>query len=445
MIERPPVKYAKSGDASIAYQVLGDGPIDVVLVLGFISHLDLFWDHPLFVRAAERFASFSRVIMFDKRGVGLSDPVSFAPTLEQRMDDLTAVMDAAGSESAVLFGSSEGGPMSILFASTYPDRTRALVLYGAMARSTYADDYPWAAPKEALLESVESFLGPTWGTGASIEIFSPSTADDPAMREWDARFERQSASPAMVAQLVQMFFDIDVRHALATISAPTLVLHRNGDRVVNIRAARYIADQIPDAKLVELEGVDHSLLAGDIDSVVDEIEEFLTGIRPTREPERVLATVLFTDIVGSTAKAAELGDSAWRQVLGQHQRIVRDQLSRHRGVQVKDTGDGVLATFDGPARAVRCAVAIRDAVESLGLQIRAGLHTGECELLDGDVGGIAVNTASRITDLAVPGEVLVSRTVKDLVAGSGIAFTERGSYELKGVPDRWELLAVTGV
>ena len=445
MVERPQVKYAKSGEVNVAYQVFGEGDIDLVLVFGFISHLDLFWDGAPFVEMAAKLGKFARVIMFDKRGVGLSDPVATVPTLEERMDDVRAVMDAAGSKQAVVMGSSEGGPMAILFASTFPERTRALILYGSMARTTEDGDYPWAASEEALRESTQTFMAPDWGSGSSVEIFSPSLADQPGSREFYARLERMSASPSMVLQLMEMFLQIDVRHVLPSIHVPTLILHRKGDKVVNVRAARYLAEQIEGSRLIELDGVDHNMLAGDTTVVLEEIEEFITGVRPVREPDRVLATVMFTDIVDSTRTAAEMGDARWREVLEEHQRIVRTQLGVYRGVEVKNTGDGVLATFDGPARAVRCAVAITDAVEMLGLRVRVGIHTGECELIGNDVGGIAVHTAARVSALAGPGEVLVSRTVKDLVAGSGIAFEDRGTHELKGVPDQWQLLLVTGL
>jgi class 3 adenylate cyclase len=440
---RPDVKYAKSGELNIAYQVFGDGPLDLVIVFGFISHLDIFWDADPFVDFMKRLSSFARVIVFDKRGVGLSDPVTNVATLEERMDDVRAVMDAAGSERAALFGLSEGGAMSILFSSTYPERSQALVLYGAMARSTYDDDYPWAAPREALIQSNEELVGPVWGQGASAEVFAPSVADDPQAIAFYARFERQAASPQMIQQLGMMFLDLDVRHVLPTIQVPTLILHRKGDRVVNVRASRYLAEQISGAKLVELEGNDHSWLAGDTGAVVDELEEFLTGVRAAPRFDRILATVLFTDIVDSTKKASELGDREWREVLEKHQRIVRTQLSRDRGREVNTTGDGFLATFDGPARAIRCATSIAEEVRALGIELRAGIHTGECEVIGDDIGGIAVHTAARILALAGAGEVLVSRTVKDLVAGSGITFEDRGTHVLKGVPDDWQLLLVT--
>jgi pimeloyl-ACP methyl ester carboxylesterase len=439
----PPTQYAKSGDASIAYQIVGDGPIDLVLVLGFATHLELQWESPPFARFFERISSFSRLIIFDKRGTGLSDPVTEVPTLEQRIDDVRAVMDTAGSERAALFGVSEGGPMSVLFAATHPDRVTALVLHGAMGRTTEAPDYPWASPAEALRESAAEFIVPYWGLQAEglVELFAPSFADDSQAVEFTARMERSAASPAMVQQIFEMFLDIDVRAVLPTIQVPTLVLHRRGDRVVNRRAGEELAAQIPHARYVELPGIDHLPWAGDAEAVVGEIEEFLTGARSVAEPDRVLATVMFTDIVGSTERAAELGDARWRELLSAHQAAVRRELMRFRGREVKTLGDGYLATFDGPARAIRCGHAIAEAGRSSGLEVRIGLHSGEVELMEEDVGGIAVHLAARVGALAAAGEVLVSSTVKDLVAGSGIRFVDRGTKHLKGISDEWRLFA----
>ena len=438
-----PTQYAKSGDTSIAYQVVGDGPIDLVLVLGFATHLELQWESPPFARFFERISSFSRLIIFDKRGTGLSDPVTEVPTLEQRIDDVRAVMDAAGSERAVLFGISEGGPMSALFAATHPDRVAALVLHGAMGRTTEAPDYPWASPAEALRESAAEFIAPYWGQQAEgmVELFAPSFADDPEAVEFTARMERSAASPAMVQQIFEMFLDIDVRGILPTIHVPTLVLHRRGDRVVNRRAGKELATQIPGARYVELPGIDHLPWAGDAEAVLGEIEEFLTGGRSVTEPDRVLATVMFMDIVGSTERAAELGDARWRELLAAHQVAVRRELRRFRGREVKTLGDGCLATFDGPARAIRCGRAIAEAAPSLGLEVRTGLHCGEIELIEEDVGGIAVHIAARVGALAAAREVLVTSTVKDLVAGSGIRFVDRGVKHLKGISDEWRLFA----
>jgi len=439
----PPTRYAKSGDVSIAYQVVGEGPIDVVLVLGFATHVELQWESPPFARFFERISSFSRLIVFDKRGTGLSDPVTEVPTLEQRIDDVRAVMDAARSEQAALFGISEGGPMSILFAATHPGRVTALVLHGAMARTTEAPDYPWASPAEALRESAAEFIVPYWGQQAEglVEIFSPSFAGDPQAVEFAARIERSAASPAMVQKIFEMFLDIDVRAILPTIHVPTLVLHRRGDRVVNRRAGMALAAQIPGARYVEVAGIDHLPWAGDSEAVLGEIEEFLTGARSVPEADRVLATVMFTDIVGSTERAGELGDARWRELLAAHQAGVRRELMRFRGREVKTLGDGCLATFDGPARAIRCGRAIAEAARSIGLEVRVGLHSGEVELMEDDVGGIAVHIAARVGALAGTGEVLVSSTVKDLVAGSGIRFEDRGTKPLKGISDEWRLFA----
>jgi pimeloyl-ACP methyl ester carboxylesterase len=441
----PPTEYAESDGASIAYQVVGDGPIDVVLVLGFATHVELQWEAPPFARFFERIGSFSRLIVFDKRGSGLSDPVTEAPTLEQRVDDVRAVMDDAGSERAALFGVSEGGPMSALFAATYPARVDALVLHGAMGRTTEAPDYPWAAPAEALRESAAQFIVPYWGREAAgmVELFAPSLIDDPRAVEFAARMERTAASPAMVQRIFEMFLDVDVRDILGSIHVPTLVLHRRGDRVVNRRAGEELAGRIPGARYVELPGIDHLPWAGDAGVVLDEIEEFLTGSRPVPEPDRVLATVMFADIVGSTKRAAALGDRRWRELLSAHQAATRRELERFRGREIKTLGDGCLATFDGPARGVQCGWAIAEAARSLGLEVRIGLHCGEVELLGDDVGGIAVHLASRVGALAGPGEVLVSSTVKDLVAGSGIQFIDRGVKDFKGIPDEWRVFAAT--
>jgi pimeloyl-ACP methyl ester carboxylesterase len=440
----PPTRYARSGDLSIAYQVVGDGPVDLVLVQGFATHLDVQWEAPAFRQFFERIGSFARLILFDKRGTGLSDPVPQVPTLEDRVDDVRAVLDAAGSERAALYGISEGGPMSVLFAAAHPERVSALILYGAMARTTEAPDYPYASPAEALRESVQELLAPYWGVDseALVELFAPSLVGTPGVVEFNARMERASASPAMVRQIFEMFLDIDVRDILPSVHVPTLVLHRRNDRVVNRRAGQDLAQRIPGARFVELEGIDHLPWAGDADAVLGEIEEFLTGTRTLPEPDRVLATVMFTDIVGSTERAAELGDARWRSLLAAHQDSVRREVARFRGRHVKTLGDGCLATFDGPARSIRCGAAIAEAARADGLEVRIGLHTGEVEVMGDDVGGIAVHIAARVGDLAEPGEVLVSSTVKDLVAGSGIAFADRGASRLKGVPDEWRLFRV---
>lgn len=444
-LQKPPTRYADSGGVKIAYQVVGDMEMDLVFVPGFVSNIDTDWYRPGFTDYVERFTSFCRLIMFDKRGTGVSDPIDGVPTLEQRMDDVRAVMDATGSERAVLNGWSEGAPMSLLFAATYPERISALVLYGAMARSTGAPDYPYAAPAEALMESAALF-SPYWGEAAYLEMFAPSVLDRPEALEAWAQRERLGATPDQIAKLYLMFLDIDVRHVLPTIQVPTLLLHKRGDRVVSIHGARWMAKQIPGARLVEFPGIDHAVVEGGEDPapIYDEIEEFLTGTKPVHEPDRVLATVMFTDIVGSTARDAELGDRRWRDLLEAHHRTIRTELERFRGTEVKTTGDGFLAKFDGPARAIRCGQAVIEGVRSLGLEVRVGLHSGEIEIVGPDVAGIAVHIASRVGRLAGPGEVLVSETVKGIVAGSGITFEERGEHELKGVPDRWRLFAVIG-
>jgi class 3 adenylate cyclase len=438
----PETRYARSGEIGIAYQVFGEGEMDLVLAFPFLSHLDLMWESPALSRFLRRLGSFARVLVFDRRGVGLSDPVARPATLEERMDDVRAVMDAAGSERAALLGMSEGATMCMLFAATYPERTSALVLWGAMARSTAAPDYPWAPEKEAVQEAQAELVAPLWGQGATIEIFSPSMAADPRAREFQARFERQAASPMRVAQLVEMFLDTDVRGTLPLIQAPTLVLHRRHDRAVNYRAARWLAEQIEGSRYAELEGEDHFPWVGDSDAALAAIEEFLTGVRPGPAPERVLATVLFTDIVDSTRLATELGDRRWRDLLEEHQKLVRDRLRRFEGREVKTTGDGFLAVFDGPTRAAECAWAIAGDMPALGIEIRAGLHTGEVELMGDDVGGIAVHVAARIAALAGGRTVLASRTVRDLVAGSGIEFDSAGRHALKGVPDEWDVYSV---
>jgi class 3 adenylate cyclase len=435
-----PIHYAKSEDLHIAYQVVGDGPMDLVLVPPFVSNLELYWQEPLVERFLRRLASFSRLILFDKRGTGLSDRVEpqDLPTLEQRMDDVRAVMDDAGSERAAVLGFSEGGPMSAVFAATYPERTSALVLYGTFASTIRAADYPWAMDAETR-ESIIEAIPETWGQGASVDELAPSLAADPRFKSWYGRVERMGASPGAAMALRRMNGQIDIRHVLPVIGVPTLVIHRSGDRDSSIEEGRYLADRIPESRFVELPGEDHFPWAGDQDSILDEVEEFITGVRPGPEPNRVLATVMFTDIVGSTERASALGDHRWRGLLESHNALVREALERFRGREIKTIGDGFLATFDGPARAIRCASSVRDQVPSLGIEIRAGLHTGECELMGEDVGGIAVNIGARIMSKAAPNQVLVSSTVKDLVAGAGIRFADIGTHRLRGVPGNWRL------
>jgi class 3 adenylate cyclase len=415
-------------------------------VPGTVTHLEYEWEAPpARVRFVERLSTFARLIRLDKRGTGMSDRVAASelPTLEQRMDDVRAVMDAVGVQRAALFGVSEGGAMSILFAATYPERTSALVLYGAQARFLRAEDYPWGIDP-AHYERVLAETPDTWGrTDDRVLRFAPSLADDARHREWYRTNQRLGASPGTAIALFKMNMGIDVRHVLPTVRVRTLVLHRTGDQSMPVEHSRYIAERIPSAKYVELPGVDHAYYAGDSERIIREIEEFLTGTHHEVEPDRVLATILFTDIVGSTERAAALGDRQWLELLDAHHAAVRRELARFRGREVRPTGDGFLATFDGPARAIRCAGAIRDEVRTLGMDVRAGLHTGEIELLGDDVGGIAVHIGARVAAEAGSGEILVSGTVKDLVAGSGIEFADRGARALKGVPGEWRLFAAT--
>jgi pimeloyl-ACP methyl ester carboxylesterase len=440
-VEPPETRYAKSGDVNIAYQVVGDGPLDLVLVPGFVSHLENDWDEPRSARFLERLASFCRLIRFDKRGTGLSDRPGGLPDLETRMDDVRAVMDAVESERASLFGYSEGGPMCALFAATYPGRTAALILYGTYAKRRDPDaDYPWAPSFEQRLAYAEE-VERTWGDESDLGTMAPN-ADPEMIRWWRAR-ARASASPGAARDLVLMNSEIDVRAVLPAITAPALVLHRSGDRDSRVEEGRYIADHLRDARFVELPGDDHVPWL-DSDEVLDEVEEFLTGVRRGPDHDRVLVTVLFTDIVGSTDRATELGDRPWRDLLERHNAIVRRQLERFRGREIDTAGDGFLAIFDGPGRAVRAAGAIIAAVRTLGLEVRAGLHTGEVELAGTDIRGIAVHIGARVAALAGAGEILVSSTVKDLVAGSGIEFEERGTHALKGVSGEWRLYAAKG-
>ena len=424
----------------IAYQVFGAEEPDVVFIPGFVSHLELTWQMPGLARFMERLAAFSRVITFDKRGTGLSDPVpvSELPTLERRMDDLRAVMDAAGCERAVVVGVSEGGPMATLFAATHPDRVAGLVLIATTARFRRADDAPWGWSDRLVHFNLE-FTESAWGTGANMEALAPTAVADPL---FDAgRFERSAASPGAATALVRMAADTDARADLSSISAPTLVVHRTGDPIIRVEAGRDLAARIPGARLVELPGPDHAFFS-DPDPVCDQVEEFVTGAPAHGEPDRVLATMLFSDIVGSTRTAAEVGDRRWHELLDAYDAVVRRQLERVRGRSVKHTGDGHLAAFDGPARAIKCGLSIRDGVRPLGLSVRVGLHTGEVELREEDLTGISVVTAARVMAHAGDDQVWVSQTVRDLVAGSGLRFEDRGEHELKGVPGKWRLWQV---
>jgi pimeloyl-ACP methyl ester carboxylesterase len=432
-MEPPETRYAKSGDVHIAYQVVGNGPLDLVWVPGFISNIELEGEYPETQHFISRLSSFCRLIRFDKRGTGLSDRAFGIPSLEERMDDVRAVMDAAGSPRAALFGQSDGGPMSALFAATYPERIQALVLYGSFAVNVTRS---WTPEQlQARLEYVER----NWGTGMLLPFVAASKASDATFARTFARVERLSASPAAVMTMVRMNHEIDVRDILPAIRVPTLVLHRSEDRRVTVENGRDLAARIPRARYIELAGIDHLPFFGDSDRIADEIEEFLTGSRSESEVDRVLATVLFTDIVGSTKRAAELGDRQWRSLLDRHDEVVRQQLVRFRGHEVKNLGDGFMATFDGPARAVRCASAIAETVQPLGISVRSGLHTGEIELKRDDIGGIAVHIAARVAATAEAGETVVSSTVRDLVAGSGLRFQDRGIRALKGLPEEVHL------
>jgi class 3 adenylate cyclase len=440
MAEIPSTHYVKSDDVHIAYQVIGEGSFDLLFVPGFVSNIETIWQSPEQSAFFRRLASFSRLILFDKRGTGMSDRSSQIFTLEQRMHDVQAILDAVGSKRAALFGISEGGPMSLLYTATYPDRTSALVLYGSYAKRSWAPDYPFGWKDEqwqTVLDDIEYH----WGSPQSLNIAmrAPSIAGDPHTAERIASYYRASASPGAAGAILRMNREIDVRIVLPATRVPTLILHRTAEHVIDVGHARYMAQHIPGAKLIELAGEDHQPWLGDRDTVLNEVEKFLTGKHQVLEPERVLATVLFTDIQGSTERAAALGDHSWRELLEAFYARVREVLKQYRGREINTLGDGFLAAFDGPARAIRCAGAIRDAVRSLNLEVRCGLHTGECEVVGNDLAGIAVHTGARVAGLAAPGEVLVSQTVRDLVAGSGLSFEDRGIHALKGVPNEWRL------
>ena len=445
-METPDTHYAKSGDVSIAYQVMGSGPFDVVWVQGFVSNVELAWQQQTLAAFIRRLAGICRLIRFDKRGTGMSDRVGVAP-LETRMDDVRAVMDAAGSTQAALLGSSEGGPLSLLFAASYPERTRALILWSSFPRIAWAPDVPWGLSEHQLQDDLDDTLR-RWNDlelmVEMVEAYAPNS--DRQSKLAAAAAWRQSASPRDVEALERMNMEIDVRHVLPAISAPTLVMNRAGEDPINVEGSRYLAEHIAGARHVQFPGLDHMIAAGDTEPVLKEIEQFLAAAwetEETPEPDRFLTTVLFSDIVGSSEKAATLGDRAWRGVLERHHELVRRHLVRFRGKEIDTAGDGFFACFDGPARAIRCGSAIAGAMPELGLQVRVGLHTGECELVDGKAAGIAVHTGARVAALAQPGEVLVSRTVKDLVAGSGLELEGRGEHELKGIPGMWQLFAVT--
>jgi pimeloyl-ACP methyl ester carboxylesterase len=434
MVQLPATRYATTTDGvNLAYQAVGAGPPDIVFSPGFVTHVEYGWDEPRMAAFLDRLASFSRLCIFDQRGTGLSDPISLhdPPSLEVYARDIGAVMDAAGSERTVLLGASTGGAASMLFAATCPARVSALVLVNTTAQWTRGPDRATATERER-----------NWGTGGGFELIAPSVAHDSDFLEWAARFERLAASPGTARLMRELFWAVDVSDVLPAIHVPTLVLHRSGNRMLEIEHARHLVEHIPDAVLVELPGEDFLFQVGDADALLDEIEEFVTGVRRGPAVDRVLSTILFTDIVGSTTEATRLGDRRWTELLDRYDALVRRQLTRFRGREIKTTGDGTLATFDGPARAIQCATAIRDGVRGLGVRIRAGIHTGEIALRGRDIAGIAVVVAQRVSALAGADEVLVSRTVVDLVAGSGILFIERGAHQLRGVHGEWDVFAV---
>jgi class 3 adenylate cyclase len=432
------VRIARSGDVDVAYRVVGDGPIDLVYAQGSLTHLEICWELPQFRRYCERLAEFTRLILFDKRGMGMSDRVPGATTLEERMDDIRAILDAVGSERAAVMGESEGGPLAMLFAAAHPERTVALILQGAEVRERTDEEWPWGENTNDEFEAAMATVPERWGTGLGIYNIAPSIAGQEWAREWRARVVTNACTPAAAEAFMRMAFDIDVRHVAPAVNVPTLIVHAVDDQVCNVENGRFLARNIPGARYVELSDVDHVPWFNP-EPTVAEIREFLTGRREATTPDRALATVLFTDLVGSTERAAELGDRRWRDLLEQHHSAVRRELARFDGHERDTAGDGFFATFDGPARGIRCAQAIVEAVRPLGLEVRAGLHTGEVELLDDKVAGIAVNIGARVAAQGEPGDVLVSSTVKDLVAGSGLDFDDRGTATLKGIPGEWRL------
>jgi class 3 adenylate cyclase len=442
-VPAPPTKYAEGGDLHIAYQTWGDGPLDLVLVWGTFSHCELFWEDPPMAEFLERLGRFARVVQFDKRGTGMSDAIPGIPTLEERMDDVRIVMDAVGIERAAIFGESEGSPMACLFAATYPDRVSHLALYGPLVRLVNDDEFSGGFAPEVFASFLDALVE-TWGTGTMSSVAMPSRADQQFATEMSARFERFALTKGGFRALMEANAEIDVRPVLPLITQPTLIVHRKGDALVSIANAHDYAARIPGAELIELDGIDHYVAAGDFDTVLRHVERFLAGGTAAHDldVDRVLSTVVFTDIVASTETASRLGDKKWRGLLDDHDRLVRQEVERHRGQLIKTTGDGALATFDGPARAVRSAQSIADGVRRLGIEVRAGVHPGEVELRGDDVGGLGVHIGARVSALAGPGQVLVSRTVVDLVAGSGLAFADAGTHALKGVPGDWALFAV---
>jgi pimeloyl-ACP methyl ester carboxylesterase len=439
----PQTQYAKSRDGFVAYQVIGDGPQDVVFIPDWVTNVEIMWEEPSLARFLRRLGSFSRLICFDKRGCGLSDPVLFHEgfAAESWIDDTRTVLQAVGSERAVLFGHAEGARMAMLYGATFPERTSALVLLDTFARRLRDVDYPLGIPESVLPRFIELFEA-GWANGGYLTMLAPSVADDPRFRQWYGRLQRHSMGPTQATSAYRNQFHFDVRTVLPTIRVPTLVLHRRDNAYVRVENGRYLADRIPGAKFVEIPGVDHVFHVGETGAILDAIEEFLTGRNETSDDDRVLATILFADVVGSTERAAELGDRAWRDLLEGYYGVARREVATFRGREIDTAGDGFFAAFDGPARAIRSACAIRDAASAIGLTVRTGLHTGECEKVGEKVGGLAVHIGARVAGQARPGEVLVSGTVRDLVAGSGIRFAERGTHALRGVPGEWTLYSV---
>lgn len=438
------MQFADNDGVHLAYRVMGDGPVDLMLVPTWASNLDLLDELPQIQRGLDRLASFSRVILWDRRGSGLSDRLCGMATLEEGMDDILAVLDAAGSERAALFGLNESGALCMLFAATYPERVSHLILYASFATTTWQPDYPWGQKPEERDQQIEAIIQ-LWGRPDTAMMVNPTMARDEGFLDWASRWQRGSVTHDALPEYFRILGKTDVRHVLETIRVPTLVLHRREDWIVPVDNGRFLAKKIPGAKFVELEGTDHVPFFGDWESIADELEEFSTGTRRAREPDRVLATILFTDIVGSTEKASALGDRRWRELLDSHDETVSKRLDRWQGRLVKATGDGLLATFNGPARAIRCASEICSSLSSLGLEVRCGLHTGEVEVRGDDVGGIAVHIGARVMERARPGEILVSSSIPPLIAGSGVQFEERGSHKLKGVDGEWPLYSVASI
>jgi pimeloyl-ACP methyl ester carboxylesterase len=437
----PETRYTKSGDIHIAYQVVGDGTRDLVLVPGWISNIDVFWEEPSMVRFLKKLASFSRLILFDKRGTGLSDRVTDTPMLEERMEDVRAVLDAVGSKRATLLGYSEAGTMVALFAATYPERTSAIIMISSFARRIKTVDYPWGAT-EAQYQSFIDDIQCNWGGPVGMEIRVPSRINDLQFKKWWAKFLRMGASPATAAAITRMNIDIDVRDILPLIKVPTLIIHARGDQAIELGHGEYLAENIPNSTFVVVDTSDHLPWVGAATEILEAVEEFVTGIKTHSSTQRVLSTLMFTDIVDSTRIAQSLGDKKWRDLLENHDTIVRHELSIYRGKEIDTAGDSFFASFDGPARALRCAQAVIQSLLVSGVSVRIGIHTGECELRGNTLAGIAVHITSRIADLAGPQQILVSRTVKDLVAGSGIEFADIGSYSLKGVSEDWQIFEV---